>query len=292
VIPPHRPPHRPFTLVLAGGGARGAAHLGVLRALEHDGLVPSAIVGVSMGAIVGATYALNPDWYRAYLAADLSRVPGLTRDHGQGAAARLKRIADGGRQLRHLLLRWGPLTPARETILELLEALTLGRDLGEARLPFAAVATDLRSGDRVVLRDGHAARAVYASAALAGILPPVPLDGMLLADGAYADVAPVDVARQLADGITVAVNPSAGTRTPTLRNGLQVLQRSIEIAYERQAALRFGAADLELTVDFPYPVATTDFQHVRTCVAAGILAVRRRRGELRELLAPEPMLAH
>jgi NTE family protein len=115
---------------------------------------------------------------------------------------------------------------------------------------------------------------------------------MLLADGAYADVAPVDVARQLADGPTIAVNPSAGPRTPTLRNGLQVLQRSIEIAYQRQAALRFGAADLELTVTFPYPVATTEFQHLRTCVAAGVLAVRRRRAELRELLAPDPVPTH
>lgn len=227
MTPSTRSPHRPFTLVLAGGGARGASHLGVLRGLEHAGWTPSAIVGVFMGAIVGATYALNPDWYRAYLAADLSRVPGLIRDPGQGTAARLRRLADGGRYVRHLLARWGP-------------------------------------------------------------LPPAARNGALLADGAYADIAPIDVAQALADGPTIVVKPSNGSGEPTLRNGPQVLQRSMEIAYQRQAAVRFAAADLELTVTFPYPIASTNFEQIRTCVAAGLRAVHARRAELRALLAPLP----
>jgi len=285
---PPPPRHRPFALILAGGGARGAAHAGVLQALEHEGLRPSAIVGVSMGAIVGAAYALNPDWYRAYLAADLSRLPRIAAEPGSGAAARLRRLAAGGRHLRYLLTRWGPLSDATGTILELLRAVTLDRDLGEARLPFAAVATDLRSGRRIVLREGNAAEAVYASSALAGIMPPAARNGSLLADGAYADVAPIDVGRDLLDGVVIAVNPSGGDPEPELRNGLQVLRRSIEIAYQRHAAARFREADFELRVAFPHPIASTDFAHTRTSVAAGIRAVRRRRAELRALLAPLP----
>jgi NTE family protein len=278
------PSHRPFTLVLSGGGARGLAHVGVLHALERAGFVPSAIVGVSMGAIVGATYALNPDWYRAFVGADLSGLPRYTRHEGRGAAARLRRLAAEGYYLRHLLRAWGPLTPAVHTIMDLLEGLTLGKDLAEVRLPFAAVATDLRSGQRIVMREGRAAEAVYASSALAGMLPPAQHNGSLLADGAYADVAPVDVARSLAPGATIAVNPTNGVTPPVLHNGLQVLQRSIEIAYQRQAAARFGEADLELTVSFSRPVATTDFAHRRTCIAAGIRAVRRHREPLQLLL--------
>jgi NTE family protein len=283
-----RPPHRPFALILAGGGARGAAHAGVLCALEHEGLRPSAIVGVSMGAIVGAAYALNPDWYRAYLAADLSRLPRIAGDHGRGPAAQLRRLAAGGRHLRYLLTRWGPLTDAVGTIMELLREVTLGKDLRQARVPFAAVATDLRSGRRVVLREGAAADAIYASSALAGIMPPAARNGSLLADGAYADVAPIDVARELVDGVVVAVNPSGGDPEPDLRNGLQVLRRSIEIAYQRHAAARFGEADFELRVAYPHPIASTDFAHTRTSVAAGVRAVRVRRAELRALLAPLP----
>jgi NTE family protein len=279
-----RTSHRPFTLVLAGGGARGMAHVGVLRALERAGFVPSAIVGVSMGAIVGATYALNPDWYRAFVDADLSALPRPAQHEGRGARARLLRLAADGRYLRHLLQAWGPLTPAVGAIMDLLDELTLGKDLESVRLPFAATATDLRSGQRVVLRDGRAAEAVYASSALAGVLPPAQHDGSLLADGAYADVAPVDVARSLAGGVAIAVNPTNGVTAPVLHNGLQVLQRSIEIAYQRQAAARFGEADFELTVRFPHPIATTDFVHTRTCIAAGIRAVRRQRDPLLRLL--------
>jgi NTE family protein len=284
MTPSPAPSHRPFTLVLAGGGGRGMAHVGVLRALEHAGFTPSAIVGVSMGAIVGATYALNPDWYRAFVGVDLSGIPRLARHEGRGPTARLLRLAADGRNLRYLLQAWGPLTPAVGAIMDLLEALTLGKDLEAARLPFAAVATDLRSGQRVVLREGRAAEAIYASSALAGVLPPASHDGALLADGAYVDVAPVDVARSLADGVTIAVNPSNGMRPPVLHNGLQVLQRSIEIAYQRQAAARLGEADFQLQVTFPHPVATTDFLQARTCIAAGIRAVRGHRASLQRLL--------
>jgi len=63
---------RPFGIVLAGGGARGFAHVSVLRALEHDGLVPSVVVGVSMGAVVGVTYATRDDWYDALLSVDIA----------------------------------------------------------------------------------------------------------------------------------------------------------------------------------------------------------------------------
>jgi hypothetical protein len=77
---------------------------------------PAAIVGVSMGAIVGATYVLNPDWYRALLAADVASIPGVGRETGEERATRLRAILASGRALRHLLLRWGALTPARPAI--------------------------------------------------------------------------------------------------------------------------------------------------------------------------------
>ena len=69
--------HRRFTLVLAGGGTRGYAHVGVLRALEHMGLAPSGIAGVSMGAVVGATYALRDDWYTALIGGGARRRAGI-----------------------------------------------------------------------------------------------------------------------------------------------------------------------------------------------------------------------
>jgi len=279
--------HLPFALVLAGGGARGLAHAGVLRALEHEGLVPAAVVGVSMGAIVGATYALNPDWYRALVAANVASIPGLAPETGEQRATRLRAILASGRALRHLVLRWGALTPARPAIEALLETLTLGKRIEDARIPFAAVATDLTSGRRAVLTSGRAAEAAYASSALAGILPPVAHDGALLADGCYADVAPIDVARALGGGaLVIAVNPSAGVPSPAPRNGLQAVLRAMDVSVQHHALARFAQADLEIHIRLPFPVATIDFNHQRTCVAAGVRAVRAQRSELAALLAP------
>ncbi|MFO8150898.1 MAG: patatin-like phospholipase family protein [Trueperaceae bacterium] len=283
--------HRPFALVLAGGGARGLAHAGVLRALEHEGLVPAAIVGVSMGAIVGATYVLNPDWYRALLAADVASIPGIAHETGEQRASRLRAILASGRALRHLLLRWGALTPARPAIEALLETLTLGKRIEDARIPFAAVATDLASGRRAVLASGPAAEAVYASSALAGVLPPMVHDGVLLADGCYADVAPIDVARALGGSAVIAVNPSAGVPSPPPRNGLQAVLRAMDVSVQHHALVRFGQADLELRVRLPFPIGAIDFTHQRLCVAAGVRAVRAQRAEIAALLgspAPAP----
>ncbi len=263
-----------FSLVLAGGGARGLAHVGALRALEHAGLRPGAIVGVSMGAIVGATYGLNADWYRALLGIDLNRIPGLARTSGNRSAARLRRLLQAGRSLRQLITRWGALTPDADVILELLEELTLGKGLEASTTPIAVVATALGAGRRVILREGNAAQAVYASAALAGVLPPARQGGDLLVDGAYADLAPVDVARQLVDGPVVVVNPSPKADPPAPRNGLQVLLRAMEISYRQHALTRFAQADVEIVVRFPRPIATTDFSDLRSNVAAGARAIR------------------
>ena len=237
-----------------------------------------------------ATYALNPDWYRALVAADVASIPGLAPETGEQRATRLRAILASGRALRHMILRWGALTPARPAIEALLETLMLGKRIEDARIPFAAVATDLATGRRAVLTRGRAVEAAYASSALAGILPPLASNGALLADGCYADAAPIDVARALGGGAVIAVNPSAGVPSPAPRNGLQAVLRAMDVSVQHHALARFAQADLELRIRLPYPVATIDFTHQRTCIAAGVRAVRAQRAELAALLAsPAPV---
>lgn len=88
-------PHHPFALVLAGGGARGFAHVGVLHALHHYGYAPSAIVGVSMGAVVGVTYALNPDWYVQLLTMNTTGFPEPLTPRGSDLRERLRARPQG-----------------------------------------------------------------------------------------------------------------------------------------------------------------------------------------------------
>lgn len=290
-LPPPQPTHRSFTLVLAGGGARGFAHAGVLRALEADGYRPGAIVGVSMGAVVGVTYALRNDWYRALREIDMSAFPGPLHVHParrRGLRTRLRAWLEKARMIQDMIYGWGPGVRALGAGRRLLQNLTGGGNLEEGRIPLAVSTTDLYSGHRYLLRTGSAADALYASAALAGVLPPLRRDGRLLADGAYADIAPIDVARDFGNPVVIAVDPGQELASTDIRNGYQALMRAIEICHLRHADARFARADLVLRPAFRRTIDTLDFGARRTCIAAGVRVVRHHRDELRHLLGIAP----
>jgi NTE family protein len=284
------PAHRPFTLVLAGGGARGFAHVGALRALEADGYHPSAIVGVSMGAAVSVGYGLREDWYAALLAMDTGAFPAPMPTAEQQRDSLRQRLRARRLSLQfayRLLTGWGIGTPAREAGLRALRTLTLNKGLEDARLPVAVSTTDLRGGRRHVIRTGDAAEAVYASVALAGVLPPLDRDGLLLADGAYADLAPVGVARGMGHPVVIAVNPGQALATAEISNGLQALRRATEVCSLSHAAAGFEQADCVLRPTFRRTIDTLDFAARRECAAAGVRVVRTHRTALAALLNPE-----
>jgi NTE family protein len=279
--------HRPFTLVLSGGGARGFAHAGVLRVLEAYGFRPSALVGVSMGAVVAVTYSLREDWYTALLTADTSGFPGPLppRRNRLSISERARVVYSYIRALRDMTLGWGVGTHALDEGERFLRSLTEDRDLEEGRVPVAVCATDLGSGERVIIRSGSAAQAIYASSALAGVLPPLERPGgRLLADGAYVDIAPIDVARAYRNPVVIAVDPGQLLEAAEIHNGLQALMRAFDICHRRHAELRFDEADLVLRPTFPRPIDTLDFDKRRECIAAGMRVARANRGRIEQLL--------
>ena len=275
-----------FVLVLSGGGARGFAHAGVLRALEHRGYRPSAIIGVSMGAVVGAAYALRADWYRAVLGMDTASFPGPPPSPAPGRLGPLDQARHAwalARTAERMLRTWGPGAGAAGSARRALAAVVGTRDLSYGRIPVVVSSSDLVTGERVVLRSGPAVDAIYASAALAGILPPARLDGRLLADGAYTDIAPIDLARELG-GPVIAVDVGQLAGQPHIANGLQALMRAMEICHRHHADLRFGQADLVIRPAFRRTVDTLDFSAARECAAAGARAAREALGSVRALL--------
>ena len=276
----------PFTLVLAGGGARGYAHVGVLRALEHRGLAPSAIVGVSMGAIVAATYALRADWYEALLEVDLATLPQPSALRGAEGAQppMLRRALDYAQAAWSMVSGWGAPDEVAAAGREAIAALVGSRNLEEGRIPVVVCATDLRSGARVALRDGPAAAAVYASSALAGVLQPSTDGARVLADGAYVDIAPVDLARPLGPEVVIAVDPGQVSGAGAITNGLQAVMRAMEICHYTHAHLRLQEADLVLRPRFRRFIDVLDFTSGRECVAAGMRAVRAQEPAIEALL--------
>lgn len=178
-------------LALGGGAARGWSHIGVLRVLEREGIVPDIVTGSSIGAVVGGCYAAGKlDELEAFAASlTKSRVMGLLDFHISGggliAGARIKRLLDRD--------------------LETVRIETMARR-------FAAVATELGTGHEIWLTRGPLVEAMRASYALPGIIDPVRIGGRLLMDGALINPVPVTTARALGADVVLCVNLNGDIR--------------------------------------------------------------------------------
>lgn len=173
-------------LVLGGGGARGWAHIGVLKALDEAGVHVDCVCGTSIGALVGAVW-----------------VSGKLTEF-EDLLLRLKR-RDIARYLLELSIHASGLIDGRK-VLELLEAYTDGTPLESWAIPFRAVATDIATGEQVVLGTGAAVQAVRASISVPGMFTTVPRDGRLLVDGGLVNPVPVSVAHDLGAERIIAVD--------------------------------------------------------------------------------------
>ena len=184
--PPRPTMTRPtIGLALGGGAARGFAHIGVVRTLVAHGIVPDVIVGTSIGAVVGGSYAANhldrlEEWAR-----------GLT---ARGVLSYLDISLSGSGLIRggHLASR--------------LEAAMSDSRIDDLPIRFAAIATEFNTGHEIWLTRGRLADALRASYALPGIFPPVRIGGRWLVDGALVNPVPVSAARALGARLVIAVN--------------------------------------------------------------------------------------
>ena len=203
------PPARPrVCLVLSGGGARGMAHIGVLRVIEELKVPVDCIAGTSMGAVVGGLYASgmsaaqiettirSVNWQEAFRDAPPRRDLNFRRK--QDDRNFLVRLPLGLKHY-HILLPKGFIQG--QTLQETLRQLTLPfsntTNFDELPTPFRAVATDLVTGDAVLLEKGDLSIAMRASISAPGVFAPVDYEGRLLVDGGLAENLPIDVARAM-----------------------------------------------------------------------------------------------
>lgn len=211
-------PKRPrVALVLSGGGARGAAHVGVLRELERQRVPVDLVLGTSMGAIVGGLYSsgMSPDEIEAALVGmDWGAL--FDDDPPRTRRAWRRKQEDVG-FLVPIEAGWkdGGLTVPRgivqgqniEPVFRWLALRSFGApDFDHLRLPFRAVAMDLATGERVVLERGDLALAMRASMSIAGAFAPVEIDGRQLVDGGYVENLPVGLALELGADVVIAVD--------------------------------------------------------------------------------------
>jgi NTE family protein len=204
-------------LVLSGGGARGAAHIGVLKVLEENHVPVDAIAGTSMGAVVGGLYAsgLSP--------ADIERVmtsvdwQDAFRDRPARADLNFRRkLEDQSYLVKFPLgLQGGEFRLPRglvqgQKLAQILRGLTLPvaqvENFDDLAIPFRAVATDIVTGDRVILDHGDLTTAMRASLSVPGVFAPVDSEGRMLVDGGLSSNLPVDVAREMGVDILIVVD--------------------------------------------------------------------------------------
>jgi NTE family protein len=211
-----------FSLVLGGGGLKGLAHIGVLRALEERGLVPSAVVGCSIGALIGAAWAT-----------------GMPIDEMEDRALALKRdkvfrIAHLDMALKRML---SPAVYRVEPLDALITAIAGNKTFADLPRRLVVNTVDLNNGDQILwglpgLTSARVADAVFASCALPGILPPRSINGHVCVDGAVAENLPIRAALAVCRGpiIAVDVGGAGGRRHAVERQGFAATYaRGLEI---------------------------------------------------------------
>lgn len=286
------PTPRPrLALVLAGGGALGLAHVGVLRTLEELHVPVDIVTGTSMGAIVGGLYAAG------YSPAELERIAReldwteLVRDTPDRRHLPYRRKVDDLIYLTRWELgisRRGLLTPSGlisghrlGAELERLALRVVGiDDFDRLPLPFRAVAADAATGETVILHDGDLASALRASMAVPGLFAPVERDGRLLVDGGLVANLPVEPARALGAEVVIAVDLGkslASRERPSSIAG--VLSQSLDVMSRREVEKAAADADVVLrpAVD---DHALLDFDAADVLIERGAEAARAMAGEL------------
>jgi NTE family protein len=276
-------------IALGGGGAKGLAHVGVLRVLANEEIPIAFLAGVSMGAVVAAVYALTetlPD----------DRMIGSLNGRGFNPLASLgtppgaERLRERFRHLveleRFLIDNLIGRAVGHETEVDaVLSELTAGRRLEESRIPVAVVACDLISGNPIVFRSGPATLALRASTTLPGIFPPVSYNGQLLVDGGFAGMVPTEVVRGMGADLVIAMDADPPHAVRDIRNGLEAMLRALDICSRRHKAWRLGQADLVIQPAFGEPIGAMDVSRGPQCVEAGARAAGAAGPEIRSLVS-------
>ncbi|MDH5526808.1 MAG: patatin-like phospholipase family protein [Nitrospirota bacterium] len=245
-------------LALGGGGARGLAHVGILKVLHREGIPVDVITGASFGSIVAAVYAVTQDI--DHVCAEVERVLSGDRFHKAklnfvrhefeeerriGLISNLKNFLK--KQLFYSVAFRVRQLVSEEEFTSIIDDLIPPIEFHETRIPFACVTTDISHGAEMVIDDGPLRPAVYGSSAIPGVFPPVLYQGRYMVDGGWAHRVPCQPARDLGADIVIGVDISEEfTHEPVekLKNGLELLIRANNVTGRLLCNLQLAAADV------------------------------------------------
>lgn len=266
VAAPAAPPQRPVRigLALGGGAARGFAHIGVIKVLEAQGIVPDLVVGTSAGSLVGALYAAGNNGFALQkMAIDMDEaaisdwsVPFFSQSTG---------VLKG------------------EAIQNYVNRAVHQQPIEKLRMPFGAVATDLRSGQPILFRRGNTGAAVRASSAVPGVFQPVRIGNVDYVDGGLVSPVPVSHARKMGADFVIAVNISAQPDAQPASGTFEVLLQTFAIMGQSLNQYELRQADIVIRPELG-TMRGSDFQNRSVAIIAGEKAATAALAEIRRKL--------
>jgi NTE family protein len=280
-------------IALGGGGARGVAHFGVLKVLEQEGIPIDSISGTSIGALVGAMYAQNPNadflierfkqsldeaFYDKlgirYLKTNGARDVSFFHQATQNIK---RRIVLNIAQSRRALIKEVRL---RDVLLKFIEK----GNIEQTKIPLSIVATSLHTGDDIVFRSGDIINAVAASCSIPGFLSPVYEKDDLLTDGGVSCPVPVKFLADMGADITIGVEISMRKYHPLENvNVIDIIARADMITSRNLAGMMVSTADVAIRPDTK-DVIWSEFSRADELIEAGIAGAKERLGEIREAI--------
>ena len=248
-------------LALSSGGAKGFAHVGVLKALAEAGIRVDVIAGSSIGSLVGAFYAT-----------------GMSPYFMEGLATSLS--------WRH----WTDFTVpkmgmiAGDRILQMVSMLTRGRSIEDTHIPLAIVATEILTRRQVVFRNGSIAKAVRASISIPGVFVPYVMEQCVYVDGGVVNPVPIDVARDLGADFVIAVHVGAHKLAHAPESMVDVLMQSIDVMQDIAYRHLYDSADFVILPEVA-AVGITQFKKAQFALDAGYAAARSALPAIHDALA-------
>jgi NTE family protein len=249
-------------LALGGGAARGFAHIGVIKALESQGVIADVIVGTSAGSVVGAMYAAGNNGFALQKMA-LEMDEATISDWSISLFSKSSGVLKG------------------EALQAYVNKMVLQVPIEKLKKPFGAVATDLNSGLPVLFQRGNTGLAVRASSAVPGLFQPVKINERLYVDGGLVSPVPVRFVREMGVDLVIAVNISTQADVQAASSSLEVLMQTFTIMGQSLNYFELKAADIVIKPELP-SMKGNDFAGRNLAILAGERAAMAIMPELKQ----------
>ncbi|MFH0948270.1 MAG: patatin-like phospholipase family protein [Elusimicrobiota bacterium] len=254
-----------IAVVLGGGGARGLSHIGVLKALEEKKIPIDIIVGTSVGALVGGLYASGMK---------ISDIENIGSSIGWNKISNFSSV-----KLLTLITTESLLST--DKLEKYLKKYIGAQKFDELSIPFACISCDIKTGERIVFKDGEVVFAMRASATIPGVFNPVEYRHRLLVDGGVVDNIPIDIAKVMGADFIIAVYPQADISTFEIKNVLTTLSQVINLQGGFLTEKQMKEADF-LLIPNVKNVSMIELDKSHECIEAGVISGRCKVNDIKD----------